>query len=148
MSSSRGFAIRHAETADAAAVAALCTQLGYPVEAEVIARRLDRLLKLPTQAVFVACDEDDAVHGFVATEQRLILEIGDRVEVVALVVDEAARRHGAGRALMTAAELWAHKRGVSEVFLRSNVLRAESHPFYESLGYARTKTQHAYARSL
>lgn len=148
MSGSRGFSIRHAEPTDAAAIAALCTQLGYPSEADVIARRLDRLLKLPTQAVFVACDEDDGVHGFVATEQRLILESGDRVEVVALAVDAAARRNGAGRALMAAAELWALKRGVPEVFLRSNVLREESHPFYESLGYTRTKTQHVYTRSL
>jgi hypothetical protein len=28
------------------------------------------------------------------------------------------------------------------------VLRVESHPFYERLGYARSKTQHAYLKRL
>jgi hypothetical protein len=28
------------------------------------------------------------------------------------------------------------------------VVRAESHPFYERLGYLRTKTQHAYRKTL
>jgi hypothetical protein len=32
--------------------------------------------------------------------------------------------------------------------VRSNVARAESHPFYERLGYVRTKTQHAYRKRL
>jgi hypothetical protein len=35
-----------------------------------------------------------------------------------------------------------------ELFLRSNVLRAEAHPFYEQLGFLRTKTQHAYVKPL
>jgi hypothetical protein len=32
--------------------------------------------------------------------------------------------------------------------VRSNVTRTESHPFYERLGYARVKTQHAYRKRL
>jgi hypothetical protein len=32
------------------------------------------------------------------------------------------------------------------VFLRSNNLRPESHPFYENLGYTRTQTQRAYPK--
>lgn len=148
MNAMRGFAIRHAEAPDAEAIARLNTQLGYPVDAATITRRLEKLLQRPTHAVFVACDEDGVVHGFIALEQRLLLCSGEWVEIVALAVDEAQRRHGAGRALVMAGELWAHKRGVDYVFLRSNVLRAESHPFYEHLGYDRTKTQYAYARDL
>jgi hypothetical protein len=34
------------------------------------------------------------------------------------------------------------------ISVRSNVARLESHPFYERLGYVRTKTQHAYAKQL
>ena len=48
--------------------------------------------------------------------------------------------------LMAAAEEWAVAHGFDEVILRSNVARPESHPFYESLGYTRTKTQHAYLK--
>jgi hypothetical protein len=32
--------------------------------------------------------------------------------------------------------------------VRSNVVRAESHQFYERLGYARVKTQHAYRKRI
>lgn len=148
MSASRGFSIRHAEATDAEAIARLAVQLGYLVEAATLARRLDKLLQRPTHAVFVACDEDGTVHGFIALEQRLLICSGERVEIVALAVDQAQRRSGAGRALVMAGELWAHKRGVAKVFLSSNVLREESHPFYAHLGYDRTKTQHAYAREL
>ena len=34
-----------------------------------------------------------------------------------------------------------------EDWLRANVVRPESHPFYEKISYERTKTQHVYARS-
>ena len=36
------------------------------------------------------------------------------------------------------------ERGLENVSVRSNVVRLESHPFYERAGYVRVKTQHAY----
>ena len=50
--------------------------------------------------------------------------------------------------LVRAAEDWARTLGVGEVFVRSNIVREQSHPFYESSGYERTKTQHVYRRRL
>jgi hypothetical protein len=32
--------------------------------------------------------------------------------------------------------------------VRSNVERVESHPFYEGIGYQRTKTSHIYRKEL
>lgn len=92
--------------------------------------------------------EGNRLAGFVGLEQRLMIESGERVEIVGLVVDERARRTGTGRRLVAAAEDWARARGMPELFLRSNVLRAEAHPFYEQLGFLRTKTQHAYVKPL
>ncbi len=63
-----------------------------------------------------------------------------------LVVSQACRRAGIGRALVAAAEQWQTERGVAAICVRSNVVRPESHPFYESLGFARYKTQHAYIK--
>ena len=40
------------------------------------------------------------------------------------------------------------RRGLGVIAVRSNVARTESHPFYERLGYVRTKTQHAYRKHL
>jgi hypothetical protein len=37
---------------------------------------------------------------------------------------------------------------VTEISVRSNVVRLEFHPFYEHLGYRRAKTQHVYRKPL
>ena len=140
--------IREATVGDAAEISRLSAQLGYPADAAVFARRLAALRDSPKHAVLVADAGDAQLHGFVGVEHRLMLETGERVEIVGLVVDADARRGGVGRALVAAAERWSRARGMDELFLRSNVLRPEAHPFYEKLGYVRTKTQHAYLRRL
>ena len=50
--------------------------------------------------------------------------------------------------LVAAVERWAADRGLEEMAVRSNVIRTESHPFYERLGYARVKTSHIYRKDL
>lgn len=140
--------IRSAAIADALEVARLSAQLGYPADAAVFAQRLAALLDSPKHAVLVADAGDAGLHGFVGVEHRLMLEMGERVEIVGLVVDAVARGGGVGRALVTAAEHWARARGIDEVFVRSNVVRPESHPFYERIGYLRSKTQHVYRKRL
>jgi len=86
------------------------------------------------------------VIGWIQAEERHILEAGAWCEIVGLVVDGAHRGRGAGRALVAEIEAWARARGLRTVKVRSNVTRAESHPFYQRLGYARAKTQHVYLR--
>lgn len=140
--------IRSATPHDAPGIARLSAQLGYPADDAVFAGRLRRLLPLPTHAVLVAQAPDGHLAGFVGLEQRLTIEAGDRVEIVGLVVDAGARRVGTGRALVAAAEDWTRARGLDTLFLRSNVVRPEAHPFYLGLGFVRTKTQHAYLKRL
>ncbi len=140
--------IRHARQEDAGAIARLANLLGHAAEPDDIARRLRKLLDDPTEAVFVACDEDDQVHGYIAAEQRLMLESGAMVEIVGLSVDADHRRGGAGRALLTAAELWAHKRGVARLRVRANILRDDAHLFYPAMGYTCDKTQYCYTHQL
>jgi GNAT superfamily N-acetyltransferase len=65
-----------------------------------------------------------------------------------LVVDAGHREQGIGRQLIAAVEEWAVQRGLEQIAVRSNVLRVESHPFYQRLGYVRIKTQHAYSKRL
>lgn len=139
--------IRPATAPDAAEIARLSTELGYPASAGDVASRLVELL--PSSSHFIAVAEDEAgLVGWVAAERRLLLESGERVELVGLIVDERARRGGIGRSLVDAAEQWALGRGLAVISVRSNIARAESHPFYERLGYRRTKTQHAYSKRL
>ncbi|WP_242112053.1 GNAT family N-acetyltransferase [Luteimonas aquatica] len=140
--------IRAAVVADAAEIARLSAQLGYPAETAAFARRLAFLTGSPRHAVLVADGGDGRLQGFAGVEHRVMIEMGERVEIVGLVVDAQARRGGVGRALMAAAEQWAREAGVHEIFLGSNVVRPEAHAFYPSLGYARVKTQHSYLKRL
>lgn len=140
--------IRDATVADAAEIARLSGQLGYPGDISTFEDRLARITRLPTHAVLVCEGDDGRLAGFIGIEQRLMIESGDRVEIVGLVVDAEARRSGAGRRLIAAAEDWTRAHGVAELFLRSNVVRTEAHAFYPALGFERSKTQHVYRKPL
>ena len=139
--------IRPAVTEDADAIAILTSELGYPTSVADMRARLEALLARLTHFVAVA-EDASGVIGWIAAEERLVLESGTRAELVGLVVTSRVRRTGVGRALVREAESWARHRGLESIFVRSNVVRHEAHPFYDSLGYSRTKTQHAYAKRL
>lgn len=143
-----GVIVRRAMVADAARVAELSGVLGYPAEAAAIAERLARLVAREDEIVLVAMAPGDAAAGWVHAAEQELLESGRRCEIVGLVVDAAHRGRGVGRRLVAEVEAWAAARGLEVVTVRSNVARTESHPFYERLGYARTKTQHAYRKRL
>lgn len=139
--------LRPALISDAAEIARLTAQLGYPSEPHTIQERLQRLSVRDEHFVCVAADGTQLL-GWVAAEHRLPLEYGDKIEIVGLVVDANARRGGVGKALVATVETWARSRGQRELVVRSNIMRNESHPFYEHLGFMRSKTQHVYSRTL
>jgi GNAT superfamily N-acetyltransferase len=70
------------------------------------------------------------------------------VEIGGLVVSKAVQRIGIGSRLVGAAEQWARGIGAEFVSVRSNINRAESHPFYQKLGYEMKKTQQVYRKRL
>lgn len=141
------FVVRQARISDAPAVAELSGVLGYPVDAEVMRRRLEQLGVCETHAIFVA-ETNGELGGWVEAAEHDILVAGRVCEICGLVVAEGRRVGGVGRRLVEAAENWARERGLSHVTLRSNVIRPESHAFYERVGYTRFKTQHAYRKWL
>jgi GNAT superfamily N-acetyltransferase len=140
--------VRRADEADASEIARLSSEFGYPNGAEDISSRLRHLLDHPDHFIAVAPGEPPHLLGWIAAERRTLLESGERVELVGLVVSADARRAGIGRALVSAAERWAGSGGTRMVVVRSNVTRPESHPFYEGIGYVRNKTQHSYVKHL
>ena len=140
--------IRSATLSDAAAIAALSGELGYPASAQEMSVRLAVLLPQAAQFVAVAATPAGDVVAWIAAERRLLLEYGEKAEIVGLVVGAAARRTGVGKALVRAVEQWAREQGLAIVSVRSNAARVESHPFYERLGFVRIKTQHSYEKSL
>jgi len=140
--------VRSAIAADAPRLADLSAILGYPASAAAVADRLARLRDREGETVLVADLGSGQVVGWLHGSDQELLESGRRCEILGLVVDPEHRGRGAGRRLVAAVEQWAMDRGIEQMAVRSNILRAESHPFYERLGYARTKTQHAYRKRL
>jgi GNAT superfamily N-acetyltransferase len=142
------FILRAARAEDSVALARLSTQLGYPVSGEEISVRLANALRDPSSAVVVAETPTGDVVGFVHLLHQFLVESDPRVEIGALVVDESHRGVGVGQLLMARAEQWARERGCKCVNLRSNVIRAGAHAFYERIGYRHYKTQKAFRKDL
>jgi len=140
--------VRPMTARDAAQVAALSGQLGYPSTPREIERRLGGVSRSADTAVLVAESPDGKVVGWAHVLGRDFLESDPYAELAGLVVDAAARRQGIGRALVSAAEAWAFDRGYAAMRVRSNVTRAEARPFYERMGYAIIKSQHVYRKTL
>lgn len=140
--------IRLARLSDATEIAELSGQLGYPASTAEISNRLSRLLVDPDYFVAVAEGSGGSLLGWIGAEFSLLLEIGEEIEIMGLVVRQGVRRLGIGKKLLGAAEEWARQRGQPFIRVRSNAARQESHPFYERMGYARVKTQHCYRKKV
>jgi len=141
--------IRATQPADSAQIAELSGQLGYPASAVAIASRLARLLAHPDHhCVFVAVDGEPTLLGWIHAGFSDLLEYDQRGEIFGLVVHESARGRGVGGALVAAAEQWVLEHGCAEIGVHSNVVRKESHPFYERVGYERIKSQHVYRKQI
>ena len=139
--------IRRAQVVDAVEIARLASELGYPVAADEMTQRLTVLLSNERHHVAVAAS-GERLLAWLHVEHRSSLEGGERAELMGLIVDSTARRGGLGRKLVDVAENWARARGLASLTVRSNAARELSHPFYESLGYSRAKTQHVYSKAL
>jgi GNAT superfamily N-acetyltransferase len=140
--------IRKAKPVDAARIAALSGQLGYPATIQQMSTRLRRALRGKNAACFVAETKEDGVIGWIHVSVTPLLEVERRAEVNGLVVDEKVRSRGAGWSLLERAEKWARKMGCSSMSVRSNVIRDRAHTFYLRHGYEHYKTQKAFQKVL
>ena len=140
--------IRSAAAEDAARIAELSRQLGYPVTAEEAGRRLESIQALDDHALSVAVLPVGEVAGWIHIYVRRTVMLDPIVEVDGLIVDEAHRGTGIGGQLMGHAEEWALSRGISVVNLRSNVIREDTHAFYRRLGYEHVKQQMVFRKML
>ena len=140
--------VRRARSSDAARLAMLSGELGYPATSSEIKARLRQLRPASSDAVFVAEDGTGEVIGWLHASVTPLLEVPLRAEVNGLVVAEGHRSAGAGAQLLEAAENWARKKKCVNMSVRSNVLRERAHKFYERQGYEHYKTQKAFRKQL
>lgn len=140
--------IRRAKSSDAAQIAELCGQLGYPAKPAEITQRLRKIKPALQHAVLVAESPEQKVIGWLHVSVSTLVEVELRAEVNGLVVDDNERSRGTGALLLRAAEQWARSRGCKSMSVRSNVIRERAHQFYLRHGYEHYKTQKAFRRPL
>jgi GNAT superfamily N-acetyltransferase len=140
--------IRRAKLSDAARIAELSGQLGYPSTAEQTKRRFRSIRPAARNAVFVAESAAGRVIGWTHVSSTPLLEMDLRAEVNGLIVADDERSRGAGAALLHAAEEWARKLKCEYMSVRSNVIRERAHQFYLRNGYEHYKTQKAFRKNL
>ena len=128
--------VREATEDDAAAVAELLDQLGYPMSVEEARSRLGR----DGDRVLLAESTGDAVGLLALAVQLPIARARPLARITAMVVRDSKRRHGVGRRLMERAEALARAAGCEGIELTSAIRpeREDGHRFYESLGYERS----------
>lgn len=150
--------IRPAHAGDAAALARLCTELGYPsTEAQLVGRL--RLLDAVDHGLFVAeapadegpgGDEDPGgeLLGAVDVHTRVVLEEEPFAELIALIVTGEAQGEGIGSALVAEAVRWARARKLPKMWVRVSLWRERTPAFYESLGFRLYKEQRVFELAL
>ena len=139
---------RRAAPHDAAALAALATELGYPSEPTATAARLNGLLSSAADVVFVVAGERGGLLGFVHAAEKRLLVSAPFVELEGLIVSAAARRRGVAAALVAAVEAWSLERGVGELRVRARVERDVADRFYRGRGFALEKQQRVFVKRL
>jgi GNAT superfamily N-acetyltransferase len=138
--------IREARPEDAAGIADLLGQLGYPTERRAAEGRLERL-RIVGDRVAVA-ELDGAVVGLAHLQVSPAIEYErPAAKLAALVVDESRRGQGVGRALVEAMELEARSRGCELLYLTTSERRNDAHAFYERIGLKYTGRRYSRALS-
>ncbi len=123
----------------------MLTQLGYPTQPSAVQARLERLAIVGDRVV--VADLDGGAVGLAHLQVAPAIE-RDRpaAKIGALVVDEAYRGQGVGRALVRAMEDEARARGCELLFVTTAERRDDAHAFYERVGLAQTGRR--YGRTL
>jgi GNAT superfamily N-acetyltransferase len=140
--------LRTARIGDAAAIASLAGELGYPNSAEAIRTRLAIVGAREDELVLVAEAAGGDVVGWMHVFGAVRLESEPYAEIGGLIVASPARSSGIGHALLASAETWARDRGYHDMRVRSNVVRERAHRFYERCGYSSPKSQRVFVKPL
>ncbi|HUF24283.1 MAG TPA: GNAT family N-acetyltransferase [Vicinamibacterales bacterium] len=132
--------LRKVKPEDAAVVAELCGQLGYPASAEDIEARLDAIGSRPDHRL-IGAELDGKLIGWAHVHADWALDHGFEADLLGLVVHEEQRGLGIGRALIGEAAEWAVKHHCTRMRVRTNVIRMRAGDFYRRAGFKEVKRQ-------
>lgn len=131
---------RNAVIIDAADMANLSSQLGYPVTTDTMEQNLAEVLDKKLGKVLVA-EHNGKIVGWLHVQESISLESGHYSEIIGLVVDETMRNKGIGKVLVDKAKEWTKQTGLTRLRVRTNVKRLAAHRFYYREGFRETKEQ-------
>ena len=130
-----GVVVREATIADAAALAPLLGELGYPATATQAQARVRRMFGRDDQKILIA-EKTDGALGVLALHVFPSLTYDQDIALImTLVITEKARGLGVGRTLVERAEEVARSLGASRLMVTTHNRRADAHAFYERLGF-------------
>ncbi|MCF6406915.1 GNAT family N-acetyltransferase [Chitinophaga filiformis] len=132
--------VRHVSVKDAAQVAALSAELGYPSTVKDTITYIQAIDKSICDVAYVAVN-GETVLGWIHVLYTIRLESGPFCEIGGLVVARNAHGKGIGRLLVDKAKKWAAERNISTLRVRSNVIREGAHAFYIKNGFKEFKQQ-------
>jgi GNAT superfamily N-acetyltransferase len=139
--------IREAQPKDTRAIATLCNQLGYQAGSEDISLRLEQINSLDQQVVYLA-ELDQLVIGWVHVYVCPLLISNLQAQLGGLIVHDDHRGKDIGKRLMLQAEAWARSQGCLYVTVYTNIIRTDTHVFYDHLGYQKLKTEYVLRKEL
>jgi GNAT superfamily N-acetyltransferase len=136
-----------ATLSDVAGLVEVIKVMGYEVDEVGVRERMGKISKREDHCLLVAKERDEVIgfcHGYV----RLLVEVGEAVEIGGLALKEDYQGKGVAKQLIEAMEAWVTKVGQDWIVLSSNIMRVKAHGFYEHLGYKKVKQQFAFEKRL
>ena len=136
---------RIARINDVEYITELSHQLGYETTREKTQQRLTEILNNTDNCVFVAVN-DAKVIGWIHGFYSLRVESEPFVEIGGLVVDKNYRKKGIGKMLIENIYTWSSLKKCTNIRVRSNIVRKESHQFYKNMGFIELKEQKVFGK--
>lgn len=127
--------IRNMEVKDAAVVADLLEQMGYPNTQHFLPNRIEQMRQCDREALLVV-EEEGQVIAFISV--HFIPQIalaGDFARISYFAVDQNIRSKGVGKFVEEHITALAITRGCDRIELHSHSRRTDAHRFYFRQGY-------------
>ncbi len=140
----RGLVIREGSRTDGAALERLIKQIGFEASGGNISDRLETMDSTGNR-LFVAEHGGDIIGCLTTSIMEVVHRPAPVGRISMMVVDEALRGQGVGRALVMAAQNHLARCGCHLVEVTSRFDLVDAHSFYQKLGYEKTSVRLARA---
>ncbi len=139
--------IRNARLGDFEIIGELAEELGYKSSNSLVKNRLHEIIKNVDNCVFIALDNEKVI-GWIHGVYTLRIQSDAFVEIGGLVVSKDYWKKGVGKKLVECVFKWTESKNCKNIRVRCNVLRSETHKFYEKIGFKLNKEQKVFDKQV